>query len=129
MREASSPSSSLNTWDPPSSAPPSPLASHTHHAQVAQQPVAPRRLREAAQPAADNVEAPAEPQELQQQAEENQEQGEEQRRAGIQAEGSLLQSQEVQQVFCEGQHPEETHGMGVNAGGNHPPAARVPYIQ
>lgn len=129
IREASSPSSSLNTWDPPSSAPPSPLAPCTHHAQVAQQPVAPRWLREAAQPAADDIEAPAELQEPQQQAEENEEQGEEERRAGIQAEGSLLQAQEVQQVFCQGQHPEETQGMGVNAGGNPPPAARVPYIQ
>lgn len=79
---------------------------------MAQQPVAPGWLGEAAQAAAGDVEAPAEPQELHQQAEEEEEQGEEKHRHGIQAEGGLLHAQEVQQVFCDGQHPGGTHRTG-----------------
>lgn len=78
---------------------------------MAQQPVAPGWLREAAQAAAGDIETPAEPQELHQQAEEEEEQGEEEHRHSIQAERGLLHSQEVQQVFCDGQHPEGTDGM------------------
>lgn len=101
MREASSPSGSLSAWALPGPGRPA----HTHHAQVAQQPVAPGRLGEAAQPAAGDVEVPAEPQEPQQQVEEEEEQGEEERRHGIQAEGGLLQSQKAQHMFRDGQHP------------------------
>lgn len=79
MREANSPSGSLNGWDLPRPARPA----HTHHAQVAQQPVAPGRLGEAAQPAAGDVEVPTEPQAPQQQVEEEEEQGEEEHGHGI----------------------------------------------
>lgn len=101
----------------------------THHAQVAQQPVAPGRLGEAAQPATGDVELPGEPQEPQQQAEEEEEQGEQDHRHGIQAEGGLLQPQKVQQVFRDGQHPGGIHGAGVSKGGNRHLATCMPYTQ
>lgn len=96
---------------------------------MAQQPVAPGWLGEAAQPTAGDVEAPAESQELQQQTEEEEEQGEKEPRQGIHTECRLLQSQEVKYVFCDRQHPGETHGVGkvVSAGGNHPQVTCVPY--
>lgn len=94
---------------------------------MAQQPAAPGRLGEAAQSAAGDIEVPAEPQELQQQTEEEEEQGEKEPGQGIQTERCLLQSQEVQQVLCDGQHPGGTHRVGVSAGGNHPLATCVPY--